>query len=69
MIPYNPLQQLHNLDRSSPLFREQLRDFLRGDVYRDALQNIQSEDVKSVAEYLNSVSLHVFFLPAALKSV
>ena len=63
MIPYNPLQQLHNLDKASPRFHEHLRDLLRGGVYRDASQNLPSEDLTTLVEYLNSVSLNIFFSP------
>lgn len=63
MIPYNPIQQLHALDKTSPQFHEQLRDFLRGDVYRDALQSLQTEDLTSLVEYLSIVSLHTTFSP------
>lgn len=66
MIPHHPLQELHDLDKASPQFHEQLRDFLRGDVYRGALQNLKSEDLALLVEYLDSVSLHIIFPPAAL---
>ena len=51
----DPLQQLHNLDRASPHFYEQLSDFLRGDEYQNAVPNLQGEDLAWLVEYLDSV--------------
>ena len=56
MIPTNPLQPLHDLDRTSPQFHEQLNDFLRGDEYRNVLPGLQNEDLVWLVEYLDSVS-------------
>ena len=63
MAPHDLLQQLHELDKTSPRFHEQLCDFLRGDAYRDGLQNLPSEDSVSLIEYLNCVSLYIIFSP------
>ena len=63
MTPHNPLQQLYDLDKSSPQFHEQLHDFLRGDVYRGALQNLQSENLTQLVEYLDTVGFHDFISP------
>lgn len=57
MTPRDPLQQLYNLDRTSPQFRNQLRNFLRGDEYQDVVPSLQSEDLTQLVEYLDSVSL------------
>lgn len=59
MVPPNHFQQLHNLDKGSPEFYKQLNDFLRGDEYRDALQDLQGEDLMWLVEYLGSVSLQI----------
>ena len=67
MIPHDPLQQLHDLDKSSPQFHEQLLDFFRGDVYRNALKSLQSEDLSSLAEYLDTVSLLSSLPPPPLR--
>ena len=64
MIPYDPLKQLHGLNKASPEFHDHLRDFLGGDAYRRALPNLQGEDLASIVEYLDSVSLHI--IPPAL---
>ena len=57
MNPYDPSPQLHGLDQSSPELHEQFRDFPRGGMYRDALPNLQSENLTSLVEYLDRVSL------------
>ena len=67
MALHNPLQRLYDLDKTSPQFHEHLHDFLRGAAYRDALQNLQSQDLASLVEYLDSVSPHTIFPRAALK--
>ena len=57
MIPHSPLRQLHDLDRSSPRYYEQLTDFLRGNEYRDGFSSLQNDDATWLVEYLDSVSL------------
>lgn len=56
MIPLAPLQRLHDLDRDSPQFHEQLSEFLRGDEYRGIIPKLQREDFVLLAEYLDNVS-------------
>ena len=53
------LQQLHDLDRASPQFYEQLGSFLRGEEYQNAAPNLQGEDLAWLVEYLDSVSLQI----------
>lgn len=55
-IPSGPLKQLHSLDKASPHFHEQLSSFLHGDEYRNAVPNLQGEDLVWLVEYLDSVS-------------
>ena len=55
MIPLNPLQQLHDLDRASPTFRRQLSSFLHGKEYQDAVPNLQGKDLVWFVEYLDTV--------------
>ena len=57
MIPRSPLQQLHDLDRASPQFYEQLNNILHGEEYRDAFPNLQSDELAWLVEYLDGVSL------------
>ena len=64
----HPLQQLYDLDRTSPEFDEQLSDFLRGKEYRKVLPNLKSEDLTWLVEYLNSVSIRTISLHLALKT-
>ena len=57
MTPPDSLQQLHDLDRASPLFHKQISEFLRGKEYRDAVPNLKGEELTWLVEYLDSVSL------------
>jgi hypothetical protein len=61
MTPLDSLQQLHNLDRASPLFHKEISEFLRGKEYRDAVPNLKGEDLMWLVEYLDSVSLQTVF--------
>ena len=54
--PGSPLRRLHDLDRVSPQFHERLVDFLRGDDYRSAVQNLRNGDLVWLVEYLDNVS-------------
>lgn len=55
LIPSNPLQQLRDFNKTSPQFHQQLSDFLRGEEYRNLLPKLQSKDLASLVEYLDSV--------------
>ena len=55
MIPINPLQQLYDLNRTSPQFHEQLSNFFRGSAYRHALSNIPSENLAWLVDHLDGV--------------
>ena len=68
MVLRNPLQRLHDLDRTSPQFHKQLIDFLRGNEYRDVIPNLRNEDLARFVEYLDSVSLQTAFPRPALRS-
>ena len=57
MVAFDPLQQLQDLDRSSPQFHDQLSDLLRGEEYRSSVLNLQGDDLAWLVEYLDSVSL------------
>lgn len=54
-IPYNLLQQLHDLDKTSPRFHQRLRDLIHGEEYRNLFSKLQSKDLACLAEYLNDV--------------
>ena len=56
MIPQNPLQPLHDLDKSSLQFHQQLVDFLHGDEYQDIVPTLQTEDLAWLVKYLDNVS-------------
>lgn len=58
MIPLNALQQLYNLEGASPQFLKQLSNFIRKEEYRNAIPNLQGEDLTWLVECLDSVSLH-----------
>ena len=66
MIPHNSLQPLHDLDKSSPQFHQQLIEFLRGDKYQDVVPTLQTEDLAWFVEYLDNVSLPI--ISPALRS-
>jgi hypothetical protein len=66
MVSADPLRKLRDLDRSSPHFHEHLNDILRDDEYRNSLSNLQSEDLRWLVEYLDTVSLWVILFRYAL---
>ena len=66
MIPQNPIQQLCDLDKTSPQFHERLGAFFRGDVYRTVFPGLQSEGLALLVEYLDSVSLRIILLHTML---
>ncbi|KAF9647762.1 kinase-like protein [Thelephora ganbajun] len=55
MTPPGPLRQLHDLDRTSPQFHEQLSNYLRGDEYQNVVPSLQGEGLAWLVEYLDSV--------------
>ena len=59
MVPRGerPLHRLRDLDRTSPVFHEQLSDFLRGKEYQKIFPGLQSAELVRLVEYLDSVSL------------
>ena len=59
MISHDRLQQLHDLDRTSPRFHKQLDNFLRGNEYQNTVPSLQSGDLAWFAEYLDSASLQI----------
>ena len=68
MTPHNLLQPLHDLDRTSPQFYEQLIDFLRSNEYEDVVPSLQNEDLTWLVEYLDSVSLQTTSLHSPLNA-
>ena len=69
IVPMTPsvlLQKLRDLDRTSPHFRSQLINILRGKEYRDAILSLQGEDLTWFVNYLDNVSLHAIFPRLAL---
>ena len=61
MFPHNPLQQLRDLDKASPQFHEQLRNFFHA--YRDVWPILQSDGLARLVEYLDSVRLNLKVAP------
>ena len=53
------LRQLHQLDRSSPGFHDQLCNILRGLEYEKCVRNLQDDDLEWFVEYLGTVRRHV----------
>ena len=68
MPPPDSLQQLHDLDRASPLFHKQISEFLRGKEYRDAVPNLKDEDLMWLVEYLDSVRSQTIFPHSTLNT-
>ena len=69
MVLFSPFPQLHDLDRTSSEFCEQLNTFFRGDEYRGVFPKLQCEELAWLGEYLDSVSLQATFLCTALSIV
>jgi hypothetical protein len=59
-------RQLRDLENTSPQFHEQLNEYFRGDEYQSLFPELQSEDLPSLAGYLDNVSLQAILLRAAL---
>ena len=51
----SPLQQLYDLDKTSPQFHQQLSDFLCGEEYGNPSSKLKSRDLASLADYLDGV--------------
>ena len=66
MTPSDPLRTLRDLDRTSPHFRNQLIDFLRGNEYRHVAPSLQGEDLAWLVNYLDDVSICIVFPHHAL---
>ena len=61
MNPPEPLQKLHNLDKTSPQFYQEINEFIRGKDYREAVPNLQGEGLTWLVDYLDGVSLQTVF--------
>ena len=57
MALHGSLQQLSDLDKTSPQFYEQLSNLLRGNRYQDVVPHLQSESLAWLVEYLDGVRL------------
>ena len=68
MAPHNLLQELYELNRlgASPQFHQQLSSFFRGSEYLIAFPDLRGGNLAWLVEYLDSVSLQMVFLRAAL---
>jgi len=64
----NPLQQLYDLDKSSPQLYNQLRNIFSGKEYRECVPHLQDDDLVRLVEYLDGVSLQIA-LPHSLFTV
>ena len=61
MVPSELLRELRGLDKTSPRFHKQLADILHGDEYRNAIPNLEDEDVAWLVQYLDDVSHRTVF--------
>ena len=62
----NPIQQLYDLDKSSPQFHGQLSNLIHGQEYREHVSHLRGEDLARLVEYLDSVSFQIIFPPGLL---
>jgi len=62
MAPSSPLQQLFDLDKSSPRFHDQLRDIIGGKEYRERIPHLRDNDLVRLVEYLDGVSPQIALL-------
>jgi len=53
----DPLQQLYDLDESSPRFYNQLRNIISGKEYRERVPHLWDDDLARLVEYLDNASL------------
>ena len=53
--PLTPLQQLRALDRSSPMFHDQLFDFLGEKGFKDCISNLEEPDAIWLVNFLDMV--------------
>ena len=60
------LQQLRHLNRSSSKFHDQLTDVLHGEVYQQSVQNLDGNDLVSLADYLDEVRCSTSLLRSLL---
>jgi len=58
MSSRNPLERLRCLDRSSHDFHDQIHAILRGEEYRQCVQNLHGEDLLQLVGYLDEVCRH-----------
>ena len=54
-----PLQRIHRLDRSSPMFHDQVCNILYGKEYQNCVPNLQGDDLVWLIEYLDKVHRHI----------
>ena len=57
MVLPGPLQQLCDLDQTSPQFHEQLGGLLRKGEYQGIIPGLQGGDLEWLVEYLDNVSV------------
>ena len=61
------LEQLHNLNRSSSGFHDQLTNVLYGEEYRQCVPNLQGDNLMWLVEYLNNVRYRATLSHSPLK--
>ena len=62
MVTFNLLQQLHDLDRSSPQFQNQFSNLVRGEEFRNSISNLRGDELARFVEYLKGVSLQIILV-------
>ena len=71
--PSVTMQELPRLDTSSPIFRDQLSDFLNGEEYARYASGLEGDDLVWLIDYLDEVRhratlFHMLFVQAGLGS-
>ena len=65
--PTGLLQQLHQLNRSSPKFHDQLNIILYGEEFKQHATNLDANDLLWLVDYLDKVRHHVSLLSCSFK--
>ena len=62
MAPNSLLEQLHQLNRSSSRFHDQLSNILYGEEFEQHVANLDSDGLLPLVDYLDMVRHHVSLL-------
>ena len=63
IVRIDVLDDLNDLDESSPQFPDQLADLLSGRLYKGWISGLRDNDVSWLVEYLDKVRPHLVIYP------